>query len=219
MLDSLMSRSHLVSFRPTSRRQRQAGYYVPSRVACLNVDLSYLSALWVSCCTSAFDTPWTLLVLVPLSFSSCSSSPPGLTCGTPNTLHHPSTGFQGGRNPDGTFPLIDGIPVPRTDNCINTALVIQCSCRMSSRSYNTRAGTYGGEVTTLTGRCEVLRAQTDLVKRVVPISAPFTGALSCDRYPRRAEENPASRRSLRHHRSIIRRTVRHPRETRIWTRR
>jgi len=161
------------------------------------------------CCTSALDTPWTLLVLVPLSFSSCSSSP------TPNTLHHPSTGFQGGRNPDGTFPLIDGIPVPRTDNCINTALVIQCSCRISSRSYNTRAGTYGGEVTTLTRRCEVLRAQTDLVKRVVLISALFTGALPCYRCPRRAEENPALRRSLRHHGSIVRRTVRHPRETRI----
>jgi hypothetical protein len=65
----------------------------------------------------------------------------------------------------------------------------------------------------------------------VPISAPFMGALSCDGYPRRAEENLASRRScpglsytralaaLLRHGSITHRTVRHPRKTRIWTRR
>ena len=76
-----------------------------------------------------------------------------------------------------------------------------------------------------------MRAQPDLVERIVPISAPFTGALLCDGYPRRAEENPASRRScpglpytralaaLLRHGSITHRTVRHPRKTRIWPRR
>jgi len=46
---------------------------------------------------------------------------------------------------------------------------------MSSRPCNTRAGTYGREAAILTRRCEVLRAQTDLVKHVRADKRPLHG--------------------------------------------
>jgi len=102
--------------------------YAVARPMSQRRDPSYLSAFWVSCCTSVLDAPWALLLLSPLSFSF----PPGLTCRTPIMLHHPSTGFQDGRNHDRTlaeaWPDIDGTFVPRTDNCINIALVIGVGC-------------------------------------------------------------------------------------------
>ena len=88
MLDALISRSHPVSFRPTSRRQTRPPYVVAHRM-CQRREPSHFSALWASLLHLDSRRALDALALVLGRLS--------------RRIIHLPTGFQGGRNPGGNF--------------------------------------------------------------------------------------------------------------------